>query len=244
MKNSPLWLFTRFHWNTVKLVKNDALDTLKTLNPKQWETPEGRKEIFHNADKIAAYVLMAGVVYPMMDTVYQQLTGLDEEGVEARRGGAFGLAHAVAGLGSGEQRAIGKFMHHMFTPSLPFAVGMDLMNSAVGLMNGEHIVWSAKLRKAGEEAIEGDLSGAAGDLGTFAMDPAEYALFKLIAPAGTIRQGMRDYKGGGQKDASDKARAVVAAMLMGKLKNPQAEMRTEQNYHRDLKKIAKEQNKD
>jgi len=31
---------------------------------------------------------------------------------------------------------------------------------------------------------------------------------------------------------------------MGKLKNPQAEMRTEQNYHRDLKKIAKEQNKD
>ena len=244
MKNSPLWLFTRFHWNTVKLVKNDTVDALKTLNPKQWATPEGRKDIYRAADKVAAYVLMAGVVYPMMDIVYQQLTGLDEEGVEARRGGAFGFAHAVAGLGSGEQRALGKFMNHMFTPSLPFSVGMDLYNSATNPMSGEKIVQLAKLRKAGEDAGEGDLTGAAGGLGSFAMDPAEYALFRAFAPAGTVRQGMRDYKGGGQKDASDKARAVVAAMLMGKLKNPQAEIRTEQNYHRDLKKIAKEQNKD
>jgi hypothetical protein len=243
MKDSPLWLFTRFHWNTVKLVKNDTVDALKSINPKAWATPEGRKEIYHAADKVAAYVLMSAVIYPIMDIVYQKATGLDEEEIEFRRGGAFGAGHAVAGLFSGEQRAVGKFMNHMFTPSLPFSIGMDLYNSATSPMTGEEIGSLAKLRKTGEDIADNDFTGAAGDLGSFVMDVPEYLFFKAFSPAGTIRQGMKDYKGV-QREDSEKAKAVLAAMFMGKVKNPNAEMRTEKNYQRALRKIAKEEGND
>jgi hypothetical protein len=84
--NPNVAVFSRYHYGMVRSV----LNTIKDVNPKNLRTAEGREAFKHGADTLAAVAIAYGVLYPLMDEVETEVTGLESE---QRRAGPYHLLH-------------------------------------------------------------------------------------------------------------------------------------------------------
>jgi len=130
LQNPNISVFSRYHYGMTKSI----LETMKDLGAIR-KGAEGMEEFKQGVDTMAAVLVAAAALYPLMDMVAQSLTGNPD--AKQRRAGPYHLGHAISEVADGtkDPQAV---LSAIFTFN-PALLGLVQLGLDRNLYNGQHI---------------------------------------------------------------------------------------------------------